>query len=515
VKIVSKKKLWIWLVGLLGVLVIGLAGTLMMVSASVRPENVVNKFEQAVLKRDVEGVLRLLTTSDPVLKLSKDHASTLIEFFDDEDRVFEDEMDDLRDEWNGVRMRRSPTDILSLVEDGKKLGMFTEHKIAVQPFYFKIRTNQKDAVIRLDDTQILTAKSNNYTKIIGPLMPGEYDVEASFDGEYVKALSTRETVELPKQHDDEIDLSIEADYIYPYSTYHDAVLYVNGESTELTIGEIDRFGPVALDGSMTLSARMVTDWGEFESEPVTVTEDNLWPELYFDVYEVTVDGTFPQARVYVNGEDTGLTIEDTAYYSPLGPFAGDETITLSAVHDSPWGELKSSETTVNVSDLYGYAYLSFDGVPEAARQGMMQGAHEFWPSAFDSILNYDPELLRNVSESSRYDIYYQLPSLDYYETSFELLDVTYAYDYAYMWYSEGDYYMYTDVKLHYIENLYDSWSETVYPYEVNSWYTLTMQYDEEEDTWRVSGLYPTYEGASYTDTVTDHYSLSNLSEAEV
>ena len=508
------KKWWISLVIACGILIAGAVGGYYVVLASVQPENIIDKFEKAVSKRDVDGVLNLLTSADPVLVLDKEHVSDLIEYFDDENRVFEDEIEDLRDQASGIRKRKSQSNILSLVENGqKKLGLFTDYKIAVQPFYFKIQTNQKGAVIRMEKEQILTARSDDYTKVIGPLMPGSYDIEATFDSEYVSSLVTRQKVELPKQHDDVIDLNIEADYIYPYSAYLDAILYVDGKSTGLTIGEIDRFGPVPLDGSMEISARLTTEWGEFESYAVTLS-DEQWPELVFDAYGLTVDGTFPDARLYVNGEDSGLTIADTSLFGALGPFAGDETVTLSAVHESPWGEIRTEELSVNVAD--GYTYLSFTDTPDGMIDEMLMALHEFWPTAYDSVAEYDPSLMVNVSESSRYDLYYALPDPNYYyDTSYELLDATYGFDYAYMGYAEGAYYLTLDVRVHYLEHLYDSWYETTDTVERNQWYTVTMLIEPYDNAWVVSDLYSFDEEWMYSDTYTQEFNHTEVPAAEV
>lgn len=493
----SRKKLYLLFIGIVVLLAISISSAYWIMSDSAKPEKIVDKLERAVAKRDVDTVYRLLTSQDPVLELTEEHADALIRYFEDEEKVYRDEIDDLRSQLNGVRFRRSQTDILSLVEVGKKLNLFPDYKIAVQPFYFKIYTNQKDAEIHLDDEKILTAKSDYYSKVIGPLMPGKYEVEVSFESEYIPSLRTRETVVLPKQHNEEIDLSIKANYIYPQSNYGDAILYVNGRSTGQKINEIDRFGPVASDGSITLSAKLETDWGTFESEPLKLTEDERWPNLHIDGHEITVNSSFPEAHIYINGQDTGRTVEDTLY-NGLGPFAGDELITLTGVYDSPWGELHSDEWTSKVEDMHGYAYLYFAGVPDSAKQEFVRSAQRFWAPAFDSAIHHDPGSLTGIVEDYRHEIYEQLPYFDFYHwNSVELLDATYGFDYSSMWVADGGVHMNAAVTLHYNKTMYDGWDDTSETFEQWVNYTLTMKYDEEKGEWLVSWIFPDYENYDY------------------
>jgi len=62
---------------------------------------------------------------------------------------------------------------------GHRLLFFPKYQITVKPVYPTVTTNHKGNVIKLDGKKIATATSDMYTKKLGPLAPGKYQLQAS------------------------------------------------------------------------------------------------------------------------------------------------------------------------------------------------------------------------------------------------------------------------------------------------------------------------------------------------
>ncbi|SFE58102.1 TcaA NTF2-like domain-containing protein [Alteribacillus iranensis] len=70
--------------------------------------------------------------------------------------------------------------------------------------------------------------------------------------------------------------------------------------------------------------------------------------MSFDANLLYVDGDQPDARVYVNGKDTGVTLANA---DTLGPMMKDGSVTVSAVYHSPdAGRLESNEVVLQNDD---------------------------------------------------------------------------------------------------------------------------------------------------------------------
>jgi len=84
-----------------------------------------------------------------------------------------------------------------------------------------------------------------------------------------------------------------------------------------------------------------------------------------------------------------------------------------------------------------------------------------------------------------------------------------------MGYAEGAYYLTLDVRVHYLEHLYDSWYETTDTVERNQWYTVTMLIEPYDNAWVVSDLYSFDEEWMYSDTYTQEFNHTEVPAAEV
>src|SRR5699024_940422 len=59
--------------------------------------------------------------------------------------------------------------------------IFDEYKLSLNPVYVNVSTNYKDTDIVANGEVILTTEKENFNGEVGPLIPGEYTIEASYD----------------------------------------------------------------------------------------------------------------------------------------------------------------------------------------------------------------------------------------------------------------------------------------------------------------------------------------------
>ena len=466
------KKIAVILLSVVGLILICaiVAGALLL--GQQKPSKVVDKFEAAVKKSNVATVQKLLVSNDPSFVIEKEDVKRLVEYLKDERNVLDSLVDELYksslDAENG-ELTNTHTSLLTLVKDTS--GWRDTYKIAVEPYYVYIYTNQKGVNIALDGQVLTTSKTNYYTKLVGPLMPGSYTFDVNFESEYA-SVSTTKKVDLPDDLDDEIDLSLDADYVYLDSNYPEAMLYVNGKETNLTIDEAYPFGPVAIDGSMTLQAKLETEWGELKSEEFTIVEENEDITLDIVGYSIYPYSNVIDAEVLVNGKVTGINFEE-AYNYGIGPIPYGKTVDVSGQYQFPWGQQTSSNVVTysenSIEDYTNDQTIYFNGVPDDIKNKLADTMDGFLLSLPQSIYSYDESLLVNTEEQSQFYIMDSLSytlspyNYDYTATNATIIDANYIFDDLYMHQYEKDTYLISFTTYFNYEIEYSDWDgEIIY-----------------------------------------------------
>ncbi|UTE77446.1 hypothetical protein M1J35_01100 [Rossellomorea sp. KS-H15a] len=172
----------------------------------------------------------------------------------------------------------------------------------------------------------------------------------------------------------------------------DAQLFVN--NVEIPESGTDlRLVDDLLPGEITVKAVKASDSGnDFEtSETFPLWETNSTPiPLQFQKQYVTVSSDRSEVDLYVNGEMYG-TIDQTGM--EIGPFAPGDTITISGVYHSPWGDVESEEFEVGASET---VELLFPPPVETIRDEVINSVKNFNESYIESITDLDSSVLRNV-----------------------------------------------------------------------------------------------------------------------
>ncbi|MGD6818081.1 zinc ribbon domain-containing protein [Metabacillus sp. 113a] len=170
---------------------------------------------------------------------------------------------------------------IHLIPKGKKWMIFDEYAVYAQPVYIEVQVNEDDTLVQIDGKNEKTA-SKEKALTFGPYLPGEHTVSGLRETKFAKV---EQSEVLESWNDSEklyTELDMSGDQVYVSSNYSDAILFVNGKSTGMTIEEAYEFGPITADGSLKLHAERKKNGKTFKSsiQPVKNAEESL--DLWFE-----------------------------------------------------------------------------------------------------------------------------------------------------------------------------------------------------------------------------------------
>jgi hypothetical protein len=158
-------------------------------------------------------------------------------------------------------------------------GLFQRARIVVSTSYVEVHTNLAGTSIQLEDERVATADSDDYRAKIGPLVPGRYRLEATFNGEYAK-LNREAFVTVDGDHSPVVvDLSLNGGMVAISASDAPATIYLDGQQIGTAMGVELAIGPLALNGTNTVHAEKTYPWGIARSREVPVDSRNIRLEI--------------------------------------------------------------------------------------------------------------------------------------------------------------------------------------------------------------------------------------------
>ncbi|GGB37065.1 zinc-ribbon domain-containing protein [Virgibacillus dakarensis] len=283
-KLSKKSKI---LMAVAGAVIVLLIVTYQVGASMTSKEKMVEKFEEAITKKDAETVADLLKADSKKIKINKKSVEGFINYYSENPSEFAYTMDHLKGQVKqfdkNSKLAKASDDgytyALNLVEDGKKFLIYDNYSIQVSPVYFEVSTNYKHTDIMLNGEVIATSDKDDFKKEVGPFLPGTYKFTAKYKGEFVELTAEAESTNFDPNYSDNVELYIEGDdvtFYLPYDMELDNVkLYINGEDTGVNIVEESTFGPVLADGSMTASFEAKFPWGTMKTEDIPIESSSL------------------------------------------------------------------------------------------------------------------------------------------------------------------------------------------------------------------------------------------------
>lgn len=258
----KKKKRFISMIVIAAVILIGFT---MWAQSYQSPQSVQKRFYNAAVKDDSKALQKLLIHEDGS-KATEGEALALIKLVKE----------------NGDYVLN---DYFSIEPEGKFLLFFQAHKAqAIDQFAY-----YPDPVKGLTFTFNGIEPSVRDKVLYGPLIPGIYDVEAAFEGDYGETTIDGD-ITLGNYYSDEVliemDINIADVMFYIANAYE-----IDHENVQLKIkkeeipiddeGYSEAVGPFVLDGSQQVQTVVSMPWGKIESDPIDIMEHDM--TIYADV----------------------------------------------------------------------------------------------------------------------------------------------------------------------------------------------------------------------------------------
>lgn len=258
----KKKKRLISMIVITAVILIGF---MMWAQSYQSPKSVQKRFYNAAVKDDPKALQKLLIHEDGS-KATEGEALALIKLVKE----------------NGDYVLN---DYFSIEPEGKFLLFFQAHKAqAIDQFAY-----YPDPVEGLTFTFNGVEPSVRDKVLYGPLIPGIYDVEAAFEGDYGETTIDGD-ITLGDYYSDEVLIEMDINiadvmfYIANSNEIDHENVQLKTKKEDIPIdddGYSEAVGPFVLDGSQKVQTVVTMPWGKIESDPIDIMEDDM--TIYADV----------------------------------------------------------------------------------------------------------------------------------------------------------------------------------------------------------------------------------------
>lgn len=281
-------------------------------------DRLISQFEKAIKTEDTAFLqAKLLTVTDGE-KLNAEQAKDLIQYMNQDSTTLKRIMGSLKDKSNMLvvddkqgKYANSLNNLVHLRQNGKSMLLFDRYEFVLKPVHITLNTNYPDAVISLNGNSIadhLIERDDN-RMIIGPLIPGRYDVQGSIKTDYIQ-VSADNSIDAFKDVNKEFIFDIQT--IRIVSPYPNTKLYANGTDTGVILNdEVTSFGPVTLDGTLELHGVAEAPNGELISDAVNVDGSSV--RLVFSNYDDVISSVMADTNKFILSWYKVLNALDLSY----------------------------------------------------------------------------------------------------------------------------------------------------------------------------------------------------------
>ncbi|MBP3041764.1 zinc-ribbon domain-containing protein [Bacillaceae bacterium Marseille-Q3522] len=285
-----------------------------------KKDRVIDQLHDAIVNKDESTLANLLVSEDPSLKINVDNLGGFLRYMEENPQTLSDLTQALKAQ-SGEESSAGEYGLLTLKKEGKYWLFFDKYQFAIQPFYYTVYTNFSGTVLSMDDNEIATADTDDYSKEFGPYLPGIYSFKAEYHDDYADLESTEEINSFDYNQYADVDLTLDSLFVEIDTDFSDAALYVNGKNTGQTAEEAGNFGPIGPGSTMQLVKAF--PWGEEKTEEATVEEGSSYVELYFHPTEDGLMKTLGQVvSEYQKSEyDSYLTMDPSKLVHAASDFS--------------------------------------------------------------------------------------------------------------------------------------------------------------------------------------------------
>lgn len=237
------------------VILLGVLGGHFFLKSKYDVSKTINDMNRAYLKNDQSTFLSYFNVSDNVVKNEEGFYSFM------EEQGWEDLRDQMKSEVKHLETEGLSNIIedsegnkfISVINDPILFGLYDRISFLVHPVKVETEMPLDKTTVVLNDLTVTGAEGDHVA--VGNFLPGSYTWKASVPSEY-SPIEAEGSIDVSGDGSNVFVFSpsFEAGMITVTSDISDAVIWVNGKSTEKTVKEMSSFGPIPFNGKVELSA---------------------------------------------------------------------------------------------------------------------------------------------------------------------------------------------------------------------------------------------------------------------
>jgi uncharacterized membrane protein YvbJ len=314
------------------------------------PTLVVSQFEKAVKDHDTRKIMSMINQGDARLEADKEMVEGYLKYLNANPQLLDPSIEELVRKANLIKKNSSVSasneklanEWFDISKTDKKWGLINQYQVEVKPFYVEVNSNLSDTVIFLNGEE--KGEVNDDTPVkIGPILPGIYEVEATYTGTY-STLEEKKKLDFSKAEDNLLQVGIQLTGSFiTFVTDPDADIYINGKKSGINPSYAVDIGPITTDGSVTVYAELETEDDTLKSNTVTITNDQ---DVYLN-FDYSAASLVKSPETEVESVDSTSDTNDTSdtnYSSDTTAFTGvDESSDVENTIRAHYGAISNDD----------------------------------------------------------------------------------------------------------------------------------------------------------------------------
>lgn len=263
-------------------------------------KRLIGRFEKALESKDHKAVAQLLTSKNKDLVIDEKSISGFMNYLGQHPGEQEEIINTLKEQTAAAEAKSAEeaqlidifgnlglNSIVNLEKSGKVL-FYDNYTLTIDGVYISVETNYAGTVFTVNGQQAAVANTPDYKTKLGPYVPGLYQLEARFNNEFIDLQEAKEVQLLYPKESYSAYFGLDGEVVRWDTRFSEQAdlkgrLYVNGKKVEVNPFDNPEFGPVTMDGSMTLAVEADFPWGTMKSAEVPIKDDYI--DLDFTMQE--------------------------------------------------------------------------------------------------------------------------------------------------------------------------------------------------------------------------------------
>ncbi|QJD86787.1 zinc ribbon domain-containing protein [Cohnella herbarum] len=267
------------------VVILLLAGAYFLGKQLTDEQRLIARFENAIRDGKTDKVMGMLSDPNKGVGFNKETAQDIVTYLQSNKETLDQLIARLKSEAEllkgppaaSVEQERDTAFLYLHKKEEKRWFLYDDYELKINRYSIPVTTNFAGTKVLIDGKEAGTAKGENETLELGTFLPGQYEIKAVYEGKYttLESASTVSLFPMANNEDLTVELTLEGDYVEVQSNNSYAHIYINGEDIELAVGDGQRIGPIAVDGSNRMFVEVEYPWGKARSEELAVDSNRL------------------------------------------------------------------------------------------------------------------------------------------------------------------------------------------------------------------------------------------------